>query len=65
VSEWRKVDDSAQDGRWILAYFTGELSDSQSPFAVTRFYSSEWRSDEGDRCLATPDFWIPLPEPPK
>ncbi len=60
--EWQTIETAPKDGRWILVYFDSELCDTQSHFAVTRFYSGGWRNDDGDRALAEADFWMPLPQ---
>ena len=62
--EWRKIDDAAKNGEWVLVFFHSELHESQSHFAISRFDGRDWLNDEGERKLAEADFWMPLPKPP-
>ena len=62
--EWKQIDSVAKNGEWILVFFSSELNDEQSHYAISRFDGKNWLNDEGDRKLSAADFWMPLPAPP-
>jgi hypothetical protein len=66
---WQPIETAPQDGTWFLAWWSG--SQIMEPVYFGEYWEDGddnplvgWCDSEGDHAPG-PDYWYPLPEPPK